>query len=306
VIGASETTRVSYNKNKPQVESERRKAPRQPQKVSSTRAGVQGPKPTGAGRRVANEKRDERDRRRASIARRRVALLFVLAILVGAAVWGIVQLWQAPLFPVKTVTVSGNSRLTSEAVLASAAIPGDATVVRLPEAQIEQRLLANPWIAEARVERRFPDGVSVSIVERTPAALVDAGGTELWLISSDGHWLGKRSADDTVSVVTIRDIESLTPTAGVAAKVPELTNALAVLGGLSPELKSLVRAVSAPTVDKTALVLKGDVQVFVGSADEIQKKDQLARKILADEKNVVYVNVRVTSRPTWRGLGQAN
>jgi cell division protein FtsQ len=254
---------------------------------------------------VANEKRDERDRRRSAIARRRAALVVLALFLFGGVVWGVAKLWQAPILPVKQVTVTGNRRLTKDAVLARAAIPGDATLVRLPSAEIQQRLLADPWIAEATVDRRFPDAVNVSIVERVPAALVDAGGTELWLVSADGHWLGKRTADDTASVVTIRDIESLTPTAGVQAQAPELTNALAVLAGLSPELKGRVRAVSAPTVDKTALVLKDDIQVFIGSADEIAKKDQLTRKILAEEKNVVYLNVRVTSRPTWRGLEQA-
>jgi cell division protein FtsQ len=54
------------------------------------------------------------------------------------------------------------------------------------------------------------------------------------------------------------------------------------------------------------LVLKNDIQVFVGSSDEIAKKDLIARAILGKEKKVVYVNVRVTDRPTWRGLDSAD
>jgi cell division protein FtsQ len=85
-----------------------------------------------------------------------------------------------------------------------------------------------------------------------------------------------------------------------------LLNALAVLTGLSPELRAKVRTVSAPTVDKTALILPRGVQVFFGSAEDVTKKDIVARSILADNKNVVYVNVRVVNRPTWRGLDTAN
>ena len=87
---------------------------------------------------------------------------------------------------------------------------------------------------------------------------------------------------------------------------PELLNALAVLGGLSAELRSKVRTVSAPTVDRTALILPGGVQVFFGSAEEVAKKDSIARAILAENKNVVYVNVRVVDRPTWRGVDSVN
>ena len=85
VIGAQETVRVSYKKDKPQVESERRRTQRQT-RASSARPGMTGPKPTGAGRRIANVKRDERERRQHQINRRRV--LAVLGIVALIAVSG--------------------------------------------------------------------------------------------------------------------------------------------------------------------------------------------------------------------------
>ena len=63
-----------------------------------------------------------------------------------------------------------------------------------------------------------------------------------------------------------------------------------------------MHALSAPSVDKTALLVDDDVQVFVGDANDIKKKDQLIREILAKQKNVVYINVRVPERAVWRGL----
>jgi cell division protein FtsQ len=54
------------------------------------------------------------------------------------------------------------------------------------------------------------------------------------------------------------------------------------------------------------LVLKNDIQVFFGPAEEVAKKDLIARSILKREKNIVYINVRITDRPTWRGLNAAN
>ena len=94
------------------------------------------------------------------------------------------------------------------------------------------------------------------------------------------------------------------PKAGELTQSPELLNALKVLGGLSREMRSKLKAISAPSIDATQLTLNGDVQVMIGNAEDIQKKDAVALAVMAGHKNVVYVNVRVVDRPTWRGLGQ--
>ena len=236
----------------------------------------------------------------------RIALGIGVGLVAAALVWGLVALWRAPLLPVKSVEVEGASRLTTASVLASAAVPADATLPRLPKAQIVARLSANPWIAEARVTRSLPGTVKIAIVERTPAAVVDTGASGPWLVSADSYWLAPKSAEDTMVVTTIRDVPAAVPLAGKQSDSKELKNALEVVAGLSPELRGRVQAVSAATVDKTALTLVDGIQVFVGSSQEISKKDQLVRQILAKEKKLVYINVRVVSRPTWRGLEPEN
>ena len=305
VIGAQETVRVSYSKDKPQVESERRRTQRQT-RASSARPGMTGPKPTGAGRKISNVKRDERERRRRGLARRRLLVVLALGALVSAIVWGLVGLWRGPVFSIKKVVVVGTTRLTRAAVIKEAAIPSDATLLRLSAKGIEDRLTSDPWVASAHVSRTFPSTLVVTIVERTPAALVDAGGTALWLVDKDGYWLGPRSANGTGAIVTIRDIMELAPKAGTRSSSSELRNALAVLAGLSEQLRAMIKTISAPTVDTTALITTGDIQIFVGGSDNIAKKDLIARDILSRQKKVVYVNVRVVERPTWRGLTITN
>jgi cell division protein FtsQ len=155
------------------------------------------------------------------------------------------------------------------------------------------------------VAREFPDTVNITVVERTPAAIVDAGGASLWLVSGDGHWLAPRTAEVTATLASIRDIPSPAPVAGALTTSPELVNALQVLAGLTPQIRAKLRAISAPSVDKTALILAKDVQVFVGSSEDIGKKSAIAQAILGKEKDVIYVNVRVLDKPTWRGLNPA-
>jgi len=299
VIGAEETVRVRYKKNEPEVESERRRAP-----SSRDRATPRAPK--GPGARMANAKRDEREQRQRAMARRRTLVVAGAVVAVLAIVWGLVALWRAPIFSVETTNVIGNRRLTPSEVRARAQVPADATLLRLNKGAIAERLLADPWISEARLDRRFPSTLDIEIVERVPVATIDAGGTRIWLVDGSGVWLAKRSAEDTPALPVVRDIDELAPQAGARSDSPQLQNALAVLTGLSPELRAKVRTVSAPSIDRTALILPRGVQVIVGSAEDIKKKDAVARAILAENKNVVSVNVRVVNRPTWRGLDSDN
>jgi cell division septal protein FtsQ len=86
---------------------------------------------------------------------------------------------------------------------------------------------------------------------------------------------------------------------------PTLRNALAVLAGVAPDLATTVVAVNARTVDQTALVTKDNVEILFGSADEMPKKDVIARQILAAQRGkVVFIDVRSTDRPVSRGIGK--
>lgn len=302
VIGADETVRVTYERDRPKVETERRRSQRQ---SGRTTAGARQGRPRSvaeAGKKMAAQKRDEREVRRRSIRRKRVGVVLGVALAAVALAWGVLALWNAPLFAADSIAVTGQHRLSRGEVLKMAAVPPNATLLRLPVAEIKRRLTASPWISAVEVHRQFPHAVYIAITERVPVAVAEPGDGAQWLVSGDGHWLTQRSKEDTATFVVIRDIPGLAPIPGSRADAPEMKNALAVIQGLSPRLLDRVVAVSAPTVEKTALLLKKDVQVFVGKADDLEQKDKIALAILAKQKRLVYINVRVIDRPTWRGL----
>lgn len=255
---------------------------------------------------AAKAKRLERERRaRAARLRARLRIGLIAASIAAALLAG-AALYRSELLTVERVEVEGLVRLRAEDVIGWAEVPTDATLVRFPGEQVEERLLSRAWILEAHVRRDLPDGMLIRIVERTPVALVDDGTATSWLVDSGGMVMGPRGVEETAALPVIRDVERLTVVPGEVASSTALLNALAVLEGLSPELRSSIRAVSAPTVDKTALYTVDDIEVFVGLAEDMGKKDSLIRRILAEQAGkVVYINVRTVERPTWRGLDDA-
>lgn len=290
VIGAEETVRVRYSTDTPQVESERRQ----------TRSSRRPPKPS-AGQRLSESKRAERERRQRALRLRRVLAIAALVGAIGLAVWGAVALYRAPIFTIEQIVVTGAKHYTTQDVERIAQVPAGSTLMRLSVGDIEERLEADPWVIEATVDRDFPATLRISVLERSPAAVVDGGGDKLWMASRDAHWLGLRQEGQALLPV-IQDVKKLAPRAGNAVSEPEITNAIRVLEGLSPQLRKKVVTVSAPSIDETALKTKGDVEIFVGEATEMAEKSRIISQILSEHKGVVYINVRVTDRPTWRGL----
>lgn len=286
----------------------------QPSNSSKTKHQVEG----GASRRrtssgsigPARKQTRPHDPKRAAretrLARQRHALrvrIALVVLLIVGVIGGGVSLYRSSLLSITEIEVEGVVELTADEVIDVAALPEGSTLLRFPRAEMEVRLAAHPWIAAAHISRRLPDGLVIHIDERSPAALVDTGEATFWLVDANAMVLGQRTPETTETVTVIRDLTDFEPVAGERSDSVSLENALRVLEGLSEEMLARVRAVSAPSVDLTTLMTVEDIEVLVGSAEDIEKKDAVALRIMEEQaETVVHINVRTVDRPTWRGL----
>lgn len=291
---------MSYGRDAPRVESEKRdrRASQRPQRSSKAPAKPHSATP---GKRLSDAKREERESRQRSLQLRRLAFGAGVMVLLAAVVFGAVALYRAPVFSIKEVAVSGEKHYSDADVKKIAAVPNDATLLRVPVEAIRERLEADPWIAEAKVDRDFPSTLNLIVRERTAAAVVDVAEDQAWLVSGDGYWLERVRKGESDHVV-ITDLKQVAPKRGSRVSEAEVQNAIKILSGLSSKLRKAVVTVSAPSVDETALRTRRDVEIFVGEAVSMSTKDRIVREILEREDGVVYINVRVIDRPTWRGL----
>lgn len=300
VIDAEQTKKVDYRLDG----AKSSKGPREPSRARRDEALTHGgkPAPSRQAKRVSAAKRDERERRQRMLrVRRSFAAIVALAVLTGL-VWGAIALTKIPAFGIQTVRVDGARHLDSATVLSLARVPEGSSIIWLNKRAIERRVMANPWVAGVTIDRDLPDAVRIHVTERVPAIAVDTGGNDLWIVSTDGRWLGERSATET-GVPVVRDVQVKRGRPGSRVNDPEVKNVLRIVAGLSSQLLEMTRFISAPTIEKTALITNSDVQIFVGSSEDIGKKDRIVREILKAEKDkVLYINVRVVDSPTWRGL----
>ncbi len=291
---------------------------------------------------VAELRARERKRRLDGIYRRYIVKVVVALVAIVVLVFAAIFVYRSDFLHVTTVEVSGTSHLDESEITSLAAIPSDTTLLRIDTTGIASRLMTSPWISSVSVVRHLPGTVELSITERKVVAVVivpgvGASGTdEAWAVSKDGVWLGpvrdyaQKAATSTTSSADALAQEAsalasdssaidasvvsgsfevdgvvygTSPVVGQSVTDAGVLNALSIVSGLSDTLLSQVSTISAPSAEKTSLVLTNGVEVAFGSATDISTKEQIILDLLSEhEGKISYINVRVVDRPTWRAL----
>jgi len=310
--GSSQPPALERTAGKPKASGSTRPSAAAPRQTGARTAGGADAGPTRRTRRspgavrFSETKRDEREQRLASRRLRiRLVLGGIAAALVLAAV-GSVLLYRSPVLAVRDVAVTGNSRVSSARILSLAAMPADATFLRLPAAEMAARIQADPWVASASVERVFPAKVTIAVRERVPVALVDLGKARgVWVVDATASFIATQTAANSVGLPIVRDVVANGSAISKKAPPPTMLNALKVLGGMGGQLRASARYITAASIDETAVFTKDRIEILFGEAKQMARKDFLARRILADQKGkVVFIDVRSVDRPVWRGLGK--
>jgi cell division protein FtsQ len=133
---------------------------------------------------------------------RRAGIIATVAILCGSAVFGVVKgghieevttglsdarnaVANAAGFRITGVAINGRKQLSQDEVLAIGGVNGRSSLLFLDAATVRDKLKANPWIAEATVQKFYPGQLQIDLVERTAFALWQHDG-RLAVIAEDG------------------------------------------------------------------------------------------------------------------------
>lgn len=94
------------------------------------------------------------------------------------------HLETAPGFSTSSIEITGAQQLSKAEIERIAGIAVGKNVFQVSAEQATAKLLAEPWIETATVQRRLPGTYRVQLKERRALALLAAG--ELWLVGEDG------------------------------------------------------------------------------------------------------------------------
>jgi cell division protein FtsQ len=218
--------------------------------------------------------------RRISVARdagrRRLRRLVVVVAVVAVASAGLALTWT-PLLDVEVLEVQGAERTPVEAVAEAADLePGDPLVWLDPE-DVEQAVLALPWVDDAVVRRAWSGTVTIEITERVPAAALarTEGG---WLVA-DGDGRVLAVVDEAPPDLPVADGLSVSGRPGDTVAETAL-GPLEVAAAMPPALRAMAATVQGAGADLEVALRDGGV-IVLGGSDDAGTKLAAASAVLA-------------------------
>jgi len=244
------------------------------------------------------ESPDERAERRTRqrFARRQWArrwmrwkLVVASVLLMAMVVTGVWLVFFSTTLAVSKVEVAGNELLSDARVLRIAAVPEGEQLALVDLADAARRVETLSEVKDADVTRAWPDGVLITVTERTAVAVVELGGKIRGL---DAEGIVFR---DYTSVP--KGMPRVRPTTSTGTDA--LKEAAGVVSALPDDLAARVDHVEVQTIDQITLVLRDGREVLWGSAEESDLKATVLAELLEVQEATVY-DVSVPGSPTTR------
>lgn len=309
-----------------------RRADRASSRYRHSRALSQDLSPRPATRRVESKTVAQIDRehrraqrsdaasRAASASRVPFVVIGIIVAVIIVAVVTVFLLSRTDAFEIEDVNIDGVEHLTSQELGALISIPQGTTLLNVDADSIARTLKRDSWVQDVQITREFPSTLVISITERQIAAIaeVPVGATQTiqnWAISKDDIWLmaipsreseigsqiSEQIYEDADQALHITKIPpGLNPEIGKECTDDDIVNALDIISGLTTELADRVKTIEAPDKESTSLILEDNIEIAFGSAENIREKELVCLEIMENNPTVVYINVRVVDRPTWR------
>lgn len=225
------------------------------------------------------------------LGRRRLRVFLGIAAvpaLLGAAY----LLVDSAMFDVDRVQVVGASQSRPAEVVAVSEIERGEPMVRLDAGAAARRVEQIPWVASARVVRRWPGTVRIEVSEYDPAAFVRRSTSSVALVASDGRVL-----DDVATAP-----EGLLEIVGVR-RLPEVGATLSPPGaaGLASRLPAALagRVAEVDLSHGVTLRLADGPEIRLGDLGDLDAKAAAALAVLErlGEEPAEYLDVGVPSAP---------
>lgn len=215
-------------------------------------------------------------------ARRSTVVLVVAVVLLVVGTW---VAYFSPLLVVREVAVAGQRSVTTDEVVAAAAVPMGSPLARQDVQAIAQRATRIPAVRAASVTRRWPGTLLVTVTERSGLLAVKQGDGFV-LVDGEG---------------VAYDREASLPKNAIRADVdPDDQNLLRevgrVAGALPAELAGQVKDLSATGPDQITLRLRSGVDVVWGSAEDSPLKAQIVAALL-EQKPQQTIDVSSPNAP---------
>jgi cell division protein FtsQ len=187
-------------------------------------------------------------------------------------------------FGIAEVHLAGNARTPPETILAALGFQPGQSIFGADLQAARRRLLLLDWVADADVQRNYPDGISVRIAEKHPFALWQAPSNTLYVVERYGGLITDKNIEPFVHLPLLAG-------AGGNTGGAEVIDAVAQHRAVQARLSEIVRV----SERRWNLILDDGVTVKLPETGWQKELDTLEHLIIDKgilERNVVEIDLR--------------
>lgn len=222
--------------------------------------------------------------------RRRRAILAGLAITLLVLVGALATAVFLPALQVSQITVEGTGYVPEDEVRAAVSPHAGGSVLLLPTGEIAADVSEVPGVESVEVDRSWPDGVRVSIVEAVPVAAVTKTDGTTAVLDATGQELPAAAAEGATLVPFTVKGGSADPQGAVAAMSE-------VLAAMPDPIRGSVTEVTASSTSDVTIVLAledgGSKTVIWGDAHDATLKAEVVQALLGQPGSIIDVSAPV-------------
>lgn len=206
---------------------------------------------------------------------------------------------RSPLFQVREISVTGNIELSRDLIVSVSGLKTGENTLNMDLKAARARLESIPAIESAKVERRLPSRVVISVAERKAVALLPS--PEGFLeVDQEGVYIKKGSLNiGGLPIITGLEVKVSQP--GSDLDIQGLDQALGVIRGLPQELLPLLSEVNLGVSDNILLYTLEGVQCRLGMPVDLEQKGNILLQVLGELKSmgkkIEYVDLTYAGSP---------
>jgi cell division protein FtsQ len=223
----------------------------------------------------------EKRQANAHVMVKRVSITLAVLVALGALLW---FLLLSPVFllSASSISVSGtNTWVSSSRIAAIAKQQLGTSLFIVSTGDMEEQIGELPGVTSASVNKKFPDGVDISVNAQRPAAVLKDAKGALTAVDKEARVLNAVGASvDGIPIIQVSSVGKGTDDAAVK-------QALKVLAVLPESMRKQITKVTAATQDSiTTQISNGKYTIVWGDSSEMNLKKAVVDKIINDSSKI--------------------
>ena len=228
-----------------------------------------------------------------------VKVLTLIIVIIGVSIY----VALSPLFNIKEINVTGNSKLSKEEIISLSELKTDENTFKVSKKNTKNKVKANAYIENVKIRRKLPDKVEIIVVERVATYMIPFANSYIY-INNQGYMLeitSQKAEMPAIVGISTPEEELHEGQRLISEDLVKLGEVLQIMESANAnELVDLITKIDISNRQDYILTLEKEKKaIHLGDVSNLSTKMAYVKKILNDEKGVegeILVNTDLTNK----------